>query len=235
MKYAIVFGLLAVYLAVMAAVLGGAGWVLLWLAVNSAILAAAYAGLGPGVLGKRANGRLAWWALLLLPYLGITWLVWHAQRLLSREACCDEVAPGLWVGRRPLPHEVPAGIDLVVDLSAELAEPRGVMRGRSYLCLPVLDTLAPAPAAFRELIARVAAWPGPVYVHCAVGHGRSALVAAAVLLARGLARDGTEAEAMLRRARPAVRLKPAQRRLLEEFDLAVSPPRCPECPQGQAP
>jgi protein-tyrosine phosphatase len=215
MKYVLVFGLLAVYFAVTAATLGGAGWLLLWPAVNAAVLAAAYAGLGPGVCGKRADGRLAWWAVLVLfPYLALTWLVWHLQRLLSREDCFNEVAPGLWIGRRVLAHELPPGIALVVDLTAEFPEPRGVVRGRLYLCLPVLDTLAPPLTAIRELVAKAAAAPGPVLIHCAVGHGRSALVAAGVLLARGLAPDAQAAEAMIRRARPGVRLKAGQRRLL---------------------
>jgi protein-tyrosine phosphatase len=226
MKYAITFGILAAYLVVTAAMLGGAGWLLLWPGLNGAILAAGYAGLGPTVCGKRADGRLAWWAVLvLLPYLGLTWLVFHAQRLLSTEDPCNEVAPGLWVGRRPLPREVPYGIDLVVDLAAEMSEPRGVVRGRSYLSVPVLDTLAPPAPVLRELVAKVAAWPGPALVHCAAGHGRSALVAAGVLLARGLAHDAAGAASLVRRARPAVRLNAAQRRLLE--GLARTAPECP--------
>ena len=92
---------------------------------------------------------------------------------------------------------------------------RGVVVGRSYLCLPTLDALAPPLAAMRELVKQVAAWPGTAYVHCAAGHGRSALVAAAVLLARGLAADPKEAQRLVRKARPGVSLNKSQRRLLE--------------------
>ena len=55
---------------------------------------------------------------------------------------------------------------------------------------------------------------GPVYVHCALGHGRSALIAAAVLLRRGIVSDVGAAESHLRERRPGVRLKGGQRRLL---------------------
>src|SRR6516162_2513044 len=216
MKYAFVFALLGVYLIVLAIVLGGVGFLLLWPGISFLVLAAAYAGLGPGLYGKRPDGRMAWWAvLLLLPYLLLTWASWHIQRLLSREPCCNEVAPGLWIGRRVFAGELPGGVSLIVDLTVEFPEPRGVRADRSYICLPILDAFVPAERPLRELVERVAAWPGTVYIHCALGHGRSAMVAAAVILKRKLAADIQQAEALIRQARPTVRLKPSQRRLLE--------------------
>jgi protein-tyrosine phosphatase len=216
MKYTLVFAAFSAYLVVLAVHLGGLAWLLLWPALSFLLVAAAYAGLGPGVCGKRPDGGLACWAVLLLfPYLLLSWAVWHLQRLLSREAACNEVVPGLWVGRRPLAHELPPGTDLVVDLTAEFPEPRAVVVGRSYVCLPTLDALAPPVGPMRKLVQQVAAWPGTVYIHCAVGHGRSALVAAAVLLARGLAAGPKEAQQLVRKARPGVSLNRPQRRLLE--------------------
>jgi protein-tyrosine phosphatase len=218
MKYTIVFLILGAYLIALGAIAGGPGWLLLWPGVSFVLLAGAYAGLGPGVLGKRPDGRLAWWAVvLMLPYLLLTWVVWHVQRRLSKEDCCNEVAPRLWLGRRPFPRELPPGVDLVVDLTAEFPAPRGLTAGRSYRCLPTLDALVPHDPDVENLAAEVASWPGVVYVHCALGHGRSALLAAAVVLRRGLAATPREAEALLRQARPAVRLKPAQRRLLQRL------------------
>jgi protein-tyrosine phosphatase len=213
--YTIVFGLFAAYLIALAVLLGGWAWLLAYPAGSFLLFAAAYAGVGPRLFGKRSDGRLAWWAVVLLaPVLLMLWCVWQAQRFFRREACCHEVAPGVWLGRRPLPHELPAGVVLVVDLTAEFPAPRGIGDGREYLTLPTLDGLAPDEADFRAVVERVAATAGPVYLHCALGHGRSALLAAAVLLARGLAADARHAEQMLRQVRPGVRLKPAQRRLL---------------------
>jgi protein-tyrosine phosphatase len=218
MKYAFVFALLGVYLIVMACILEGLGFLLLWPGISFLILAAAYAGLGPRVYGKRQDGRMAWWAVLpLLPYLLLTWVSWHIQRLLSREPCCNEVAPGLWIGRRVFAKELPADVSLIVDLTGEFPEPRGVRAGRSYICLPILDALVPGERPLRELVERIAIWPGAIYIHCALGHGRSAMVAAAVILKRELAADAKQAEALVRKARPAVRLNPSQRRLLERM------------------
>jgi protein-tyrosine phosphatase len=214
MKYAIVFTLLGIELIALGVFLGGAGWLLCWPGGSFVLVGAAYAGLGPRVFGKRRDGSLAWWSAALLPYLGLTWLVWHLQRRLSREPCCHAVAPGLWLGRRPYAHEVPPSVSLIVDLTAEFSEPGAVRVGRTYLCVPTLDSAATDEKTFRDLVETIAGWQGGVYVHCALGHGRSAAVAAAVLLARGLASTVREAEQMLRQARPGVRLKKAQRALL---------------------
>src|SRR5262249_22991727 len=95
---------------------------------------------------------------------------------------------------------------------------RGVIVAeRRYLCLPTLDGMAPDEAGARTLIATVAAWEGIVYVHCAQGFGRSALVVAGVLVERGLARDADEALVLLRKARPGVHLRPVQRRMLDRL------------------
>lgn len=190
MRYAIVFAILTVVFVVDAALIGDWGWLLLWPATSFLVVALAYAGLGPGLLGKRMDGTIAPWALALhLPYFALTWGLWHAQRRLSRAVPAQEVAPGVWVGRRVLPHELPAGVTLVVDLTGEFRELAGVRAGRTYICVPTLDATAPGPADLGRAVATVAKWDGPVFIHCALGHGRTGMFAAAVLVARGLVPD----------------------------------------------
>ncbi len=88
MLYAVFFLGLGAWLLVVALSGHAGGLLLAWPAASLLLVGAAYAGLGPRVLGKRPDGRLAWWAVLLLgPFLLLTWLVWHGQRLLSREDC----------------------------------------------------------------------------------------------------------------------------------------------------
>lgn len=223
MIYAFVFSLFALFLVAVAAGIGDWGWLLAWPALSFAVVAAGYAGLGPRILGKRDDGRLSLIrSIVLLPFLLFCWSVWHMRRLVLREACCHQVAPGLWLGRRPLAREVPADVGLVVDLTAEFWPARGVLAGRAYLALPTLDADSPDEARLRLFVAQVAAHSGPVYVHCALGHGRSALFVAAVLLARGLASDDREAVRMLRVARPGVRLNGRQRRLLRQVATALA-------------
>jgi protein-tyrosine phosphatase len=216
MRFAVLLTALGLAL-VVAALLNG-GWCLLalWPAATLLALGCAYAGLGPGVCGKRSDGTLMPAAvLLLLPYLLATWTLWHLVRLLSNEPCCNEVAPGLWLGRRPFAGDLPPGVGLVVDLTAEFAEPPAIRLGHEYLCIPTLDASAPDYRLLQAAVERIAAYRQPVYVHCAQGHGRSAALAAAVLIRRGLAKDVAAAEAMLRSIRPGVRLSSAQRRAVD--------------------
>ena len=218
MLYALLFLFFAAYLVVIAALVGGFAWALLWPAASFVLFALVYALNNPHLLGKRADGRLAWWSWPALgPVFVLLAVLWHLSRKLRREAVCHEVAPGLWLGRRPLRDEIPHGVRLVVDLTAEFATVRGAIGGRNYICLPTLDGLAPGSTEVEAVLARIEASDGPVYIHCALGHGRSALVAAAVLLRRGVVGDVGAAEAHLRERRPGVRLKGVQKRLLERM------------------
>src|SRR5262249_9745997 len=89
--------------------------------------------------------------------------------------------------------------------------------GRTYRCLPTLDAATPPLAEFAGLVEEVAGHRGGVYIHCAQGHRRTGMFAAAVLIARGLAEDVAGAVAHLRRVRPGIRLRADQTRLVERF------------------
>lgn len=193
-------------------------WILIWSGLSFCAVAAAYARQRPRVFGKRMDGTMAWGPCAsLLPFLLLTWLLWYCQTRLSREAVCNEVAPGLWLGRRVGLKELPPGVTLIVDLTSEFGEPQAVRAGRAYLCLPTLDNAAPAPEAFRDAVREAAACTGAVYVHCALGHGRSALAAAAVLMACGLAVTPEEALVRVKQARPGVRLNRDQWEFLKKW------------------
>jgi hypothetical protein len=206
-EYAIVFLILAGLTLVFPIGLGGWVWMLAWPAASFAAVAIAYAGAGPAVFGKRPDGTLRPANVLpLLPYLLLTWSVWHTLRLVSRGPRWNEVAPGLFIGRRALPGGLPEGTGLVIDLTAEFAEPRAVRTAADYRSLPMLDAAGPTDAdRFGEVVAEAAGFADVVFVHCANGHGRSATFAAAVLIARGLAADVKSAVKLVRAARPPAR------------------------------
>ena len=202
----------------LAALYPRAAWVLVWSGLSFCSVALAYVRQKPRVFGKQLDGTLAWGpCVLLLPYLLLTWLLWYCQTLFSHEAVCNEVAPGLWLGRRVSVEELPPDITLVIDLTSEFGEPHALRTGREYLCLPTLDNAAPDPEAFRDAVRRAAAWDGAVYVHCALGHGRSALVTAAILVARGFAAGLAEAFARVKSARLGVNLNRSQWAFLKKW------------------
>lgn len=189
----------------------------LWLGLSLGQVAVAYLFAGPGVLGKQADGTVhpvAW--ACGLPFLGLQEVAAVLQRWRP-EPAWNEVAPGLFLGRRCQATELPPQTRWVVDLTAEFVEPRDVRAGRSYRALPTLDGCAMSPGPFAQLLEELRTAEGPLFVHCAVGHGRSATVLAAVLLSRGLARDVDDAEQVMQRARPRVKLGRRQRELLASW------------------
>jgi protein-tyrosine phosphatase len=216
MKFALLFIFIAFAIAYPAFQRGGAVWLMAWPALSFMLAGLAYAGLGPRVFGKRLDGTLSpVWLPMSLPFLMVVWSLWHARRAISRSSCVHEVAPGLWLGRRLGPHELPEGVTTVVDLTAEFWEPADVRIGRRYICLPTLDATCSDEREFRQVLDHIAATKETVFIHCAQGLGRSASLAAALLIQKGLASDVADAERRLAASRPGVRLTPCQRRLVE--------------------
>jgi protein-tyrosine phosphatase len=191
-------------------------WLLLWPAAVLIGVAILYLAQLPRAFGKRADGTLAWWSYLAwAPILGYMRLLHELARAATGEPVGNEVAPGIWVGRRPRLRELPPGIAIVVDLCAELPEAPGVAVGRGYLAIPTLDAMSPSPAQIARAVDAVLAAPGPAFIHCAFGHGRSATVAAAVLVRRGEA-TLDDVEHKLRARRPRIGLNAHQRRALAQ-------------------
>jgi len=217
MKHALIYAIAAVVQLVLALWLQGWALALLWTGLACLLVSLAYAGLGARVFGKRPDGRLAGWAwVLLLPYLGFTYALWKLKRRCSTETLYDEVVPGLWIGRRVLGDDLPDGVQVIVDLTCEFAEPASVLGRCEYRSLPTLNYSVPDAAALRQLVAELAPRDG-VYIHCAQGHGRSATVAAALLRRRDLAPSVAEAVAMAVKARPKVHLEPCQLQFLRDL------------------
>lgn len=224
MRYVVIFSIFAAALCWFAAMHGGAAYLLLWPAVSFLVVAAGYAGLGAAVFAKKTTGHRAWWGYaLLLPFLAFAWLTWSAKRLLVAGTCCHQIASGIWLGRRPYVAELPEEVTTVVDLTCEFCPARGITRRGSYACLPVLDASTPFAQDLIDTVRKVAAQSGGIYIHCAAGFGRSAMFAAALLIARGFAPYAQSAEQMLRSRRSGVRMTPAQKRLLEQVQQHLHP------------
>lgn len=213
MKFAAIFSVACLLLCVVAFVEWGGHLVLLWPALSLGLAAAAYAGLGPRLFGKRPDGTLHPVSVLgLLPFFGFTWLIWHVSRLAKGEEPYHQLVPGIWIGRRLLHREYPEGVEAVVDLTCEFQEPRLVRSRRIYRSFPVLDGGVPKPEALVALVREILelAIRCKVYIHCAEGHGRTGTVAAALLMARGDAPGAQEAVQLLRERRPTARMSNKQ-------------------------
>jgi protein-tyrosine phosphatase len=188
---------------------------LLWPGLDLLLVGGAYLLRRPGVLGKQRDGSLAWWSMAVhLPLLVGTWVIWHLQRKVRSEPPSDEVYPGVWVGRRPFKRELPAGVALVVDLTAEFPVDPALGREVEVVLVPTLDGTAPDLEAARVVVDRLVADARPMLIHCAAGRGRSAAVAALLARRRGLAPTVEAAEALMRARRPGIGLNREQRALV---------------------
>jgi len=216
MRFALIQIALGVVLLAGAITLGPWARVLLWPGGSVLAVGVAYlriGGFGPGVFGKRLDGRLRWPNVaLLLPYFVVAWTLWQLKSRIADENPYDEVAPGILVGRRPLtPDEFPSHATVVVDLTSEFSRSPATTSVARYECAPTLDTTPPDDDALVGLVDALADHDGVLFVHCAMGHGRSATVAAGLLLRRGLAVDVQEAIALMKAQRPLIHLHRGQR------------------------
>lgn len=195
-----------------------AGWpwtgFLLWPALSMAIVAIAYAGLGP-VIYRKTDGRLPLSSQLLLApcLLGQYLSLRHYRRQCH---AWDELTPGVWIGAKLSPAEaeraIQQGVTAVLDLTSEFSETP------AFLCLayeniPILDLTGLNPAQLQRAVEFIERHviDGVVYIHCKTGYSRTAAVAGAYLIASGRAATAEEAISLLRKARPAIVIRPEAR------------------------
>lgn len=195
-----------------------------WAAGTFFSVAAGYFALGGKIFGKRSDGTLSPIGLLAFaPYLVLALIVASACRWIFREPPCQQIAEQLYLGRRLRKHESwvldQLGVVAVLDLTAATPEPKTIRDGRAYRNLPLLDATAPSFEALADAVQWIIEQveKGPVYVHCAAGHGRAGLLAGAYILAIGEAGDAEDAIRKMREVRPLVWLNATQRRRLGEF------------------
>ncbi len=196
---------------------------LLWPAWSALLLSLLYFFNQPRGLGKRSRGTLTVFSWLLFgPYIVFGRVVMRVQAAISAEPACQEVAPGMWIARRiganEIPRELPHSMRRVVDLTAEFPEPRDMRTQPDWRWIPILDAGIPnasARARLKALAEELAGAPGPVFIHCAQGHGRSAMVAAWLMLRLKRADSVAAALAQIQSVRPGAKVKRCQRKWLE--------------------
>ncbi len=223
MGYALLLAILGASLGALAFATRGCGAIVLaWCGASFFSVGVLYAIAGHRSFGKRADGTVSLARLAWIPFLAIMRVVHETHRLYSGERASDEIAPGLHVGRRPRRHELPAGVTLVVDMCTEFPAARDIASACDYVCVPTLDGAPPSPRELARAVEAVLAAKGPVLVHCAAGHGRSAMVALLASIVRGTWLDLDTAERAARAIRPGIRLNGPQRRAAAAFLAARS-------------
>ncbi|KAG7669411.1 putative Uncharacterized protein YnbD [Nannochloris sp. 'desiccata'] len=171
------------------------------------------------LLGKRKDGTINPVSKMLLwPYHAGLRAKLAIQRHVSSEPAWDQITPTYFIGAWPSEQAlVPAAHPAVLDVTCEL--PLQV-RPPAYKMIPVWDTHSPLPDQIDDAVvwAQEQERQGrQILIHCAHGHGRSATVLCAILVANGQAQSIAEAEATLKKERPRVRLNVRQRAAVTEW------------------
>jgi protein-tyrosine phosphatase len=210
------------------------GALLFWPALALGIVASAYFGFGP-VIFHKADGRLHWCArLVLAPCLLGQWFSLLYYRRQGRP--WDKVTPEVWIGRilnhREAVEAARLGVTAVLDLTAEFSEVKP-FRMLNYRNIPILDLTAPSTDQLRTMAAFIDAESrkGIVFIHCKIGYSRTAGAAASYLLQTGKAGGVEAAIALLRKARPAIVVRPEVVAALSEF-VRELPQRVEEIPSS---
>lgn len=193
--------------------------------VNFFCLSAACLFEKPGFWLKRTNGTVPPLSYaLFLPLHILNRMSFTLITRISGERAADRVAENVWLGRRVTSEQARilfgSGPVATLDLTSEFQE-CAALRGVNYLCLPTMDHGAPTQARMRAGVEFITAnaRERTVFVHCALGHGRSATVVAAWLLQNDPKLAVDDAIKQLRSVRPGVHLNGEQRRALEVYVL----------------
>lgn len=205
------------------AVYGGWYLFLLWPALSFGSVGIAYWMGDARIFGKRADGTRHWLAtIVLMPYLAFAYLAWSAQVALSRESAFNPVNESLVVSRRLRARELPPGVVQVCDLTCEFIDPELFRSQCDYHCYPILDAGSVSPSELAAM-ARAIAPPknGQLLVHCANGHGRTGMFTAIWLVVHGFATTADDAFQLLQAARPGMRLRARQRRVVQAAVSAI--------------
>lgn len=221
MKYGVLFTLMAIFMLATAIVQGGWYLLLIWPAVAFFGVGLAYFLRKPSIYRKSADGVLPGdTCALFAPMLFLLQIVWHLVRLVSREPPHQQIHDRIIIGRRLLSHELPDEVDAVIDLTSEFTEPRA-LRQRGYHSFPILDADVPSDVELLAWLRKTDDVQGTLYIHCAQGHGRTALFTACLLLHRGVVATADEALGLVQSHRPLARLNRKQSQFLKEISPRI--------------
>jgi protein-tyrosine phosphatase len=162
--------------------------------ITSLALSCAYLLKKPSLLLKRPSGTLSPLSYLIFwPYLILNTVAFSLFCLFSREQAISEIVPGLYLGRQLWFFEAQQVSKIVstLDLTAEFSEVGFIRRQTNYLSIPLLDKSIPTLKQLEVAVSWLTTQEsqGAIFVHCALGHERSAIIVAAFLLKRGIVND----------------------------------------------
>lgn len=176
----------------------------------------------PACLQKAPDGHRTLPArLALLPARLASRGIQFAQVLYTSEPAWTLVSPGVYVGRQPWSKaDLPSDVTIVLDLTTEFEPAAEVQAAVSqYITLPAMDGTLPPADVLEPVLRDVASRrDAVVYVHCAYGHGRSAVCAALIAFMRLEYPDWRTAMCAFRKLRPRVNFNQTQAQVADAVE-----------------
>lgn len=191
------------------------GYLLSWPALSLSLVAIGYAGFGPAIFQKNAQGEMSLSArILLLPYLlGIRLSRQWLSRRLPRASL---IVDGVYLGGFPDTKIQQRG---VLDLTAEFARSRQQIT--TWHSCPLMDLVVPERCEILQAVDQLKALQhmcGSVLVCCALGLSRSATIVAAWLLKEGYVDNTAQAVAFIKARRPQIVLTARHLDVLQQIE-----------------
>ena len=224
----ILFGIVCLYIA--------AKSLLLWIALFLLNIGISFFGVGiafglmkPCIFMKRPNGTFPLVSYAIFwPYFLVNHLSLYIYNRLSSEDQFDEILSGLYLGRKPAWFDKSKtdrlNIRCVLDLTSEFKEVKFLRCKKIYRLIPLLDTFAPTFEELKEGVNLISKniKSGSIYVHCALGHGRSATFIAAYLLESSYKKNINEVLSFIQKIRPKIGLTKSQLTVLSQYENYVN-------------
>ena len=132
------------------------------------------------IINKQKNGSINPLLLIInFPWLILTWSIFKLQIICSKENFCDQIeGTNIWISRRPTSKDDISQFEVIIDLTSEFLLDK---TENQYISYPNLDGHClknqPLITDFDK--------QKKVLIHCANGHGRSALFTAILLKENG--------------------------------------------------
>ncbi len=193
--------------------------VLFWFSLSYPILGLIYFINKPKLFYKSKNsGKLSIISnLAILPYFLIIYSIWFFKYKFSKENKYDFFFENYYIGKKLIYKDLPNDIEIVVDLTAELNEDYSIIQNKKYISFPILDASIPDEVDFYLFIKEVSKLRSNIYIHCAEGHGRTALVAIILYLIRNKKQSVEEAFEFIKGKRRKIKLNKEQESFLNKF------------------
>lgn len=205
-----------VFLTLIAWILKGWGFIILWPALAVILVGLAYLFSDASIFPKFSYRTALLRHMLFYP-LNIAQRLSHyyyAKIYALRSDPWHPLTERVWIGRALFSSEarqaIKTGIGAVIDISGELSENKHFKK-LPYLALPVLDLTVPrSTTLFDNAVAFIEKHiPSTiVYIHCKAGFSRTAALAGYWLLKTGRATDAEDAISQIRSARPNIIIRP---------------------------